>query len=557
MTTEDTMTARLTGVYSRSRSKLWQYRVKVPKDLSAAYASEWADRCSLGTSDLREANLKAAQLHSQWLAKFAEQRLELAAQHRASNPQKVERITPEMAQAMADTLMRDVLAVDERLRTNPGSWSLDRGIAARLKGMPEHLVDSLQEVNLQQQAEYSSAIARGNVGRALPAMRDAAAKLGISFENDTPGLIEALQGCLEALRQAYTIGVRRDEGEAIATPPAPLAQPAEQAAKKTDYLRDVFDRWKESGDKPRSRDSIAAYDRALRQFEAQYPQVQLRDISRDMGDSYRTLLRTTSKTSKTASDKFTAIKSLLKYAAETLQWLDLQPWRGLKIQYTTTNKRRPWTQAELETLFAAPLHQAYALPKDKNAGADAAYWVPLLALYSGARAGELCQLRPGDVGSVDGILALVITDDGEGQKVKTAAGHRTIPIHSELVRLGFLEYADAQQKRGAASLWPALPLRADKPSDYFGRWFLKHRMAVGLPGAGGPTMHYFRHTVRPLMRRAGFDRPTQDKITGHETKGSIGDVVYDHWLLEELRPAVEAIKYPYLNLPRVYPVAKV
>jgi hypothetical protein len=70
----------------------------------------------------------------------------------------------------------------------------------------------------------------------------------------------------------------------------------------------------------------------------------------------------------------------------------------------------------------------------------------------------------------------------------------------------------------------------------------------GLPGKGGPSLHYFRHTVRPLMRRAGFNSATMDKITGHESGGSIGDVVYDHWLLEELRPAVEAIQFPGLKL---------
>lgn len=55
------------------------------------------------------------------------------------------------------------------------------------------------------------------------------------------------------------------------------------------------------------------------------------------------------------------------------------------------------------------------------------------------------------------------------------------------------------------------------------------------------------------MRRAGFSESTQDKITGHETKGSIGSTVYDHWTLKELQSAVEAIRYPDLNLSVVGP----
>jgi hypothetical protein len=164
--------------------------------------------------------------------------------------------------------------------------------------------------------------------------------------------------------------------------------------------------------------------------------------------------------------------------------------------------------------------------------------------------GELCQLAAADV-RLDGEMPLlVLTDDGEGQSIKSEAGKRSIPIHSELVRLGFLDYARAVQQTRSTSLWPGLPLREGKPSDFFGRWFRKQRAAVGLP-AGYPDFHCFRHTVRPLMRRAGFAESTLDKITGHLTRGSTGTETYDHWTLQEIQAAGEAIKYPKLKLPKV------
>lgn len=101
-----------------------------------------------------------------------------------------------------------------------------------------------------------------------------------------------------------------------------------------------------------------------------------------------------------------------------------------------------------------------------------------------------------------------------------------------------------------------MTLRKDKASDYFGRWFKDFREALGMVGPDQPTFHYFRHTVRPLMRRAGIDGKTQDLITGHETRGSVGDVVYDGVLLEELKPGVEAIRYGVLELPVVSPHAR-
>lgn len=341
-------------------------------------------------------------------------------------------------------------------------------------------------------------------------------------------------------------------------PPASPALPvlATPAAKKNaTTLRDVFDRWKRSGAAPRTEDSIQAMDRALRQFEGQYPTVPLHGITRETGEAYRAWLLQSCGTPKTARDRLTALKSLLKYAFRELEWTQRHTWEGLDIKAKTTNKRRAITLEEMGKLFGTALHTEYALPSNKNGGRDAAYWIPLLGAFTGARLGELCQLRTVDVQTVDGIPAIALTDEGENQTIKTEASRRTIPIHSELIRLGFLGYVEAMKRAGSASLWPSLPLRKGKPSDLFGRWFREFRKELGMEGPGAPSFHYYRHTVRPLMRRAGFDSMTRDLITGHEAGGSIGDRVYDGLLLAELRPAVEAIQYPCLRLPIVSPHA--
>jgi integrase len=275
----------------------------------------------------------------------------------------------------------------------------------------------------------------------------------------------------------------------------------------------------------------------------------LTEFNGDLGDQYRAWLLENCNTPKTARDRLTAIKSLLKYATETLEWLPKQPWHGLDIKATTTNKRRPWTSIELQTFFHSPLYQQGTLPDHPYAGQHAAYWIPLLGLYSGARLGELCQLRTQDVQTLEGIPVLVLTDEGEGQSIKSVAGHRSVPIHSELIRLGFLDYVESIRSSGNGSLWPSLKLRNGKPSDYFGRWFKDQRHSLGLVEAR-PDFHCFRHTVRPLMRQAGFSEETQDKVTGHKAHGSVGTVVYGHWTLQEIQAAIEAIMYPFLSLQR-------
>lgn len=98
------------------------------------------------------------------------------------------------------------------------------------------------------------------------------------------------------------------------------------------------------------------------------------------------------------------------------------------------------------------MHAAYALPDARYGGREAAYWIPLLGLFTGTRLGELCQLRTVDVQQVEGVNVLVLTNEGEGQNIKSDAGHRSVPIHSELVRLGFLKYVETIEASRSDSL---------------------------------------------------------------------------------------------------------
>lgn len=553
-----------------ARGTRWYIRIVIPDDLREAYGKARVN-LALGTSDRKQAVLKGTLERATWLADFEAKRAAL-------KPTRIAAITPELATHLAAMVRAHVLADDDRVRgdvnllaemvhirhelrrraANPlmiPQWEPTGVREDDLSGLTTEEAHELADLNAYSEGKAAIALASGNLKAVMPLVTAQATLLGFVFDAKTPGVREALSACLKAYRTAHREMTLRDAGEVVDTPalPSPPTSAAPVATDKPKTLRDVFDRWKKSGAKPKSTDTVQAMDRALRQFEGQHPGMILRDISRGLGDEYRAWLLVNSGTSKTARDRFTGLKTLLKYAFRDLEWTERHTWEGLDIKSKTTNKRRAITDEEMAKLFGSPLHTRYELPKNAKAGRDAAYWIPLIGAFTGARLGELCQLRTADVQTVDGTPALVITDEGDSQSIKTDAGHRTIPIHSELVRLGFLGYAEAMRKAGHDSLWPAMSVRKDKTSDYFGRWFKEFREGLGMVGPDRPSFHYFRHTVRPMMRRAGIDAKTQDRITGHETRGSVGDVVYDGVLLGELRPGVEAIRYPAIRLPLVSP----
>lgn len=322
---------------------------------------------------------------------------------------------------------------------------------------------------------------------------------------------------------------------------------------ETIYLLDIYKRWKES--KPRSTDSANSCLRALKLYEEFTGNPPIKKLTRAQGDAFRTWLQQPERktTSKTAKDRLTWVKSLLRYAYIDLELLERHPWDGIDIQSKTTNKRRPWNDDELRVLFGQELYTHYKLPTDWRAGGDAAYWIPLIGLYTGARVSEIAQLKLLDIMIESSIPLISITNEGLNQQVKTAASIRKIPIHTELIRLGFLEYVSNISKQGHLSLWPNLRMRRNKPGGYFSNWFGEFRKSIGLESA--PDFHAFRHLVRTKLVEVDIPEHTIDNLLGHEIKGSTGAKVYSHKTTKILFEAIESIQYkkiPLGNIQRTY-----
>lgn len=307
------------------------------------------------------------------------------------------------------------------------------------------------------------------------------------------------------------------------------------------YLRDIFDRWIKS--QARSHDSINACKRSLALYEEFTLNPYIKDLTRAQGDGFRSWLQDPDRktSSKTARDRLVWVQSLLNYATVELELLPKNPWQGINLKYSTTQKRRPWTEDELRILFSSEVFTNDSAPKDWRAGGEAAYWLPILGLYTGARISELTQLRSSDIKAESDIPYIEITNEGTNQKLKTAASNRKIPVHSLLIKLGFIQYVQKVQLENHDSLWPMLPVRINKAGGYFSNWFGEYRAKIGL--IGYPDFHCFRHTVRTKLLEADIKEQLIDMIVGHEIQGSTGAKVYSHRTLATLRDAIEKLKF--------------
>lgn len=195
------------------------------------------------------------------------------------------------------------------------------------------------------------------------------------------------------------------------------------------------------------------------------------------------------------------------------------------IEYTGGRKsgedaQRDFTMPELKRLFEGP--EFTAIANDPNA--DAAYWLPVISLYTGARPRELCQLNPqcdwGLEGETHFLRFDAHTPAGKGvtKTVKTGEDRR-IPMHSELVRLGLPAYLERLKKSGVDRLFPSVRTKKGNPYEVAGEAFTGFLKDVGLyddaapPGRKVLGIYVFRKTI---ITHAGNQGIPTFGLTGHK-----------------------------------------
>jgi integrase len=200
-------------------------------------------------------------------------------------------------------------------------------------------------------------------------------------------------------------------------------------------------------------------------------------------------------------------------------------------------QRLPYSADDLAVIFSGPVHKRTERPK--GGAGEAGYWLPLLALYTGARLEELGQLTRGDVRSERGAHFLLITDRGEGARVKAHSSRRRVPLHQKVLKLGFLDYVHSI-KSATDPLWPLL--RIDKHgarTQAFSKWFNRYADSLGIKDPR-KVLHSFRHTFKVACRAAGISEEVHDRLTGH-AGGSVGRT-YGSGVDYPLAPLVAAVR---------------
>ena len=293
---------------------------------------------------------------------------------------------------------------------------------------------------------------------------------------------------------------------------------------------------------------------AVSRFESICGELAVDEITSAHARQFRDhLLQVENLAAKTTRTYLGFLKTLVQYSmSEDIARLTRNPFVGVTVgricDKSRRKIRRSFTSAELDRLFRSRVFTAGYRPR--AAVGEAAYWLPLLGLFTGARLEELAQLQVGDVRATDGRWFIAIhAHDGE-HHLKNEASWRLVPLHREVLAAGFLEYVAALSASGVTRLFPALkPDRFGKRSFGFSKWFGRYMDRCGLPDSS-LDFHCFRATFKDLCRLAGVPEDVHDALTGHvgegrQTARSYGNRQYPE---PPLFDAIKAIAVPDLDL---------
>src|SRR5262249_27246889 len=153
-----------------------------------------------------------------------------------------------------------------------------------------------------------------------------------------------------------------------------------------------------------------------------------------------------------------ALSSVFKWADRRGHFEGRNPFAGQSRTEGEGNGWRAYKIEDINKLFGTPplrdMPTQQRIRPIKYTFENAMAWVPLIGLFSGMRSNEICQMRAGDVRRERGIWIFNVSADGAGQSLKSEAAMRKVPVHSELIRFGFLDYVKALPRDG--QLFPAL-----------------------------------------------------------------------------------------------------
>jgi integrase len=226
--------------------------------------------------------------------------------------------------------------------------------------------------------------------------------------------------------------------------------------------------------------------------------------------------------------------------------------------------RGPFTAVQLQSIFSVPHYQTgdgRHVRQRNRVWYPFEYWLPLLGIYAGCRIKEACQLHLTDVKEVDRIWCLDINERTADKTLKNQQSKRLVPLHRQLLNMGFLAYCESLRASGYRRVFPELSY-VNTDARYAKEAIRKMSTmleSLGMPRDNTLVFHCLRHNANNALMRVPlstlpFDEHLRTfiryRLLGHKPGDDVNVMHYTDASVGEAAALVNAISF---ELPEIKP----
>ncbi len=216
-----------------------------------------------------------------------------------------------------------------------------------------------------------------------------------------------------------------------------------------------------------------------------------------------------------------------------------------KTKKVDKNSHLPYSKDQLLMMFD-PKYDFFKNEPD-------CFWMCMVALFTGARQNAAFTLQYDDVTKQEGLDCIHFIENHPLKQLKNEASERFVPIHNQLLDMGFVDYVRRKQLKlkamGTDFIFPKCKTKTGQYNNkYFVRTFSKFLMTVGIKGKAkdGYDFHSFRKNASLIMQAARIPNSFIFNIIGWEGQ-NIMDKHYSNHGLAEIKAEMDKFEYDFLK----------
>lgn len=568
--------------YIRKRSNgMYYYERRLPKAIKdrpdewdALFGGKVLYRASLRTRSQSEALAASQPVHDDFERRLQAALGRSASPHEASD-NATRRVTPSLLTKITEQARERVVAPWQRLLVRAELGSVHQGELERMIDQREWDAEQLRAI-LEDRAEIDDP--------RLPNIAEQVARLIEEDRLDAPVGSNMHAIIMRAVREGQLRGQREIDAMLSGdTSAIPRERPRVQRS-RAPKISEVLDAYLGQLRAPRT---IREAREAVSSFISVVGDLPLDEVTRAevvefcKAEGARTIGGKTSgsvsrpMSPNTLKKKVGLLRAAINHAIQTEMYVGANPAAKIDARHFTKPvpkalmpDKRPFTVHELQLLVQHPWFTGCESTKRTHEPGTYRlggmhYWVPILAMHTGCRAGELGGLRLSEVRLDHQHPHIVIQDN----RYRTTKGsyRRNVPLLDVLLELGFGRFVERVARAGHDRLffdWKPPAGRIDAGATAwanaslirsFNRTVVPQQLgSILIEGARQEvTFHSFRGAFKTLLGRSEYNVPVNYKheVIGH-SKSDL-DKRYDPFIpLADTYPVIRSCSYLGLLLPK-------